>query len=110
MPNKLPSKKELRDDVIPAILRETAVGAWLANRINRVDRAAKAGNLEEQEMNLYAIRGYLAALVNTEYLNSRQEDALRDLIAQATKPYAAYGLEYWQGKVGFCISKYKTEN
>lgn len=107
---KVLTKKEIRDDVIPVMLREAAVGSWLANRINRVDQAASAGNFEEQEMNLYAIRGYIAALVNTEYLNASQEDALLALIAQAKSPYAAYGLTYWQNHVGWCISRDKTEN
>lgn len=107
---KVLTKKEIRDDVTPVMLREVAVGAWLANRINRVDQAAKSGNFEEQEMNLYTIRGYLAALVNTEYLNASQEDALLALIAQAKSPYAAYGLTYWQNHVGWCIAKCKTEN
>ena len=101
--------KKARDAIIPAVLREVSVGAWLANRINRVDRAAKAGNFDEQEMNLFAIRGYLAALVNTEYFNSRQEDAILELVDLAKKPNIACGLEYWQRQVGHAIERWREE-
>lgn len=101
--------KKKRNEVIPQILREVSVGAWLANRINRVDRAANAGNFDEQEMNLFAIRGYLAALVNTEYFNSRQEDAILDLVEQAKKPNTVCGLDYWNQHVGFAIDNYREE-
>lgn len=107
MSRKTPTKRQLRDDIIPKVLRDVSIGSWLANRINRVDRAAKAGNFEEQTVQLAAVRGYTAALVHTGHFNSRQEDAIRELVEQAKNPNVACGKEYWEQHVGWAIEHYQ---
>ena len=105
MSQKVKTKKEIRDDVIPAIVREAMVGHWIAHRLHIVDQAAYAGDVEVMELNGFAARGYIVALVNTRYINEATFDALLDLLDMAKKPLAVFGKAYWEQHVGFILEK-----
>ena len=105
MSNRIKTKKQIRDEVVPLIVRDAVVGHWLAHRINVVDRAATAGDVEVMEMHLFAARGYICALVNSGYITDQQHDDLMELLESAKNSLAVYGKAYWEQHVGFILNE-----
>lgn len=93
--------KTMDQEVAKEMMEQATVGGYLANRLNRIDKASRSADQEELTRNVLMAKAYIAALLHTNYIDPKQEEDLLALVEQAKDPYTLYGKTYWDQHVGW---------
>ena len=86
-----------------ALTRHCTTVSYIAIKLQRIDyhsRFSHVGNSTRLlDRNRDALRGYLAALVDTGTINGDQEGSILDLMVKADQAYSLYQADYWRPEV-----------
>lgn len=96
-------KEVMSDEKTEALTRHCAIVSYIAVKLQRIDYHSRFSHLPNSprllDRNRDALRGYLAALVDTGAINGDQEGAILDLLVKADQAYSLYQADYWRPEV-----------
>ena len=96
-------KEVMSDEKAEAFTRHCAIVSYIAIKLQRIDyhsRFSHVGNSARLlDRNRDALRGYLAALVDTGTISGDQEGAILDLLTKADQAYSLFPADYWRPEV-----------